>query len=34
MIKAVKYIYKYMYKGHDRIAMNFNANSDVEDVDE
>ena len=33
-IKAVKYLYKYVYKGHDRITMNINLSDNVEEVDE
>ncbi|KAL5581039.1 hypothetical protein UlMin_013481 [Ulmus minor] len=34
-IKAVKYLYKYVYKGHDRISFSVNPNDDgVVDIDE
>ncbi|KAK9111586.1 hypothetical protein Scep_019105 [Stephania cephalantha] len=33
-IKAVKYMYKYIYKGHDRIAIRCTDNNDNADIDE
>ena len=34
-IKPVKYLYKYVYKGHDRISFSVNPNdNDVVDIDE
>ncbi|KAK9750512.1 hypothetical protein RND81_02G202000 [Saponaria officinalis] len=33
-IQAVKYLYKYVYKGHDRISFNIPAEADVKLVDE
>ena len=31
---AVKYLYKYIYKGHDRIAFHINSNNNEKDIDE
>ncbi|RCV21779.1 hypothetical protein SETIT_4G164800v2 [Setaria italica] len=33
-IKAVKYLYKYIYKGHDRASVCVNGTSEKEDIDE
>ncbi|KAL5556293.1 hypothetical protein UlMin_038529 [Ulmus minor] len=33
-IKAVKYLYKYVYKGYDRISFCINAKDDIIDIDE
>ncbi|KAL5571471.1 hypothetical protein UlMin_021068 [Ulmus minor] len=33
-VKAVKYLYKYIYKGHDRIAFHINYNNNKKDIDE
>ena len=33
-IKAVKYLYKYIYKGHDRVAFNINYQEDSDNIDE
>ncbi|KAL5543450.1 hypothetical protein UlMin_007234 [Ulmus minor] len=33
-VKAVKYLYKYIYKGHDRIAFHINSNNNEKDIDE
>ncbi|KAH7546811.1 hypothetical protein FEM48_Zijuj01G0240700 [Ziziphus jujuba var. spinosa] len=33
-IKAVKYLYKYIYKGHDKVAMNIKSFKNDEDIDE
>ncbi|KAL5537409.1 hypothetical protein UlMin_045836 [Ulmus minor] len=33
-IKTVKYLYKYIYKGHDRIAFHINSNNNKKDIDE
>lgn len=33
-VKAVKYLYKYIYKGHDRIAIHINPDDDTNDIDE
>nr|XP_048324704.1 uncharacterized protein LOC125421033 [Ziziphus jujuba var. spinosa] len=33
-IKAVKYLYKYIYKGHDKVAMNIKSFKNGEDIDE
>ncbi|KAL5560737.1 hypothetical protein UlMin_036948 [Ulmus minor] len=33
-IKAVKYLYKYIYKGHDRIAFHINSKNNKKDIDE
>ncbi|KAL5572066.1 hypothetical protein UlMin_021663 [Ulmus minor] len=33
-VKAVKYLYKYIYKGHDRIAFHINTDNDTNNVDE
>ncbi|KAH7546258.1 hypothetical protein FEM48_Zijuj01G0181200 [Ziziphus jujuba var. spinosa] len=33
-IKAVKYLYKYIYKGHDKVAMNIKSFKNNEDIDE
>ncbi|KAL5565200.1 hypothetical protein UlMin_028364 [Ulmus minor] len=33
-VKAVKYLYKYIYKGHDRIAFHINSNNSEKDIDE
>ncbi|KAL5569790.1 hypothetical protein UlMin_026365 [Ulmus minor] len=32
-VKAVKYLYKYIYKGHDRIAFHINSNKNEKDID-
>ncbi|XP_074314477.1 uncharacterized protein LOC141649693 [Silene latifolia] len=34
MIKAVKYLYKYVYKGHDQISIALTDNNNVEAIDE
>ncbi|KAL5550911.1 hypothetical protein UlMin_001087 [Ulmus minor] len=34
IFKAVKYLYKYIYKGHDRIAFHINSNNNEKDIDE
>jgi hypothetical protein len=33
-IKAVKYLYKYIYKGHDRVAFNIISEHTSQDIDE
>ncbi|XP_041007529.1 uncharacterized protein LOC121252111 [Juglans microcarpa x Juglans regia] len=33
-IKAVKYLYKYIYKGHDRVAFNLIPGQNIQDIDE
>ncbi|KAL5564428.1 hypothetical protein UlMin_027592 [Ulmus minor] len=33
-VKAVKYLYKYIYKGHDRITFHINSNNNEKDIDE
>lgn len=33
-VKSVKYIYKYIYKGHDRIGLNLSSESNIDRVDE
>ncbi|XP_019179003.1 PREDICTED: uncharacterized protein LOC109174202 [Ipomoea nil] len=33
-IKCVKYIYKYIYKGHDRVAFNLSSGEEIIDFDE
>ncbi|KAL5542376.1 hypothetical protein UlMin_010086 [Ulmus minor] len=33
-VKAVKYLYKYIYKGHDRISFHINSNNSEKDIDE
>ncbi|KAL5575313.1 hypothetical protein UlMin_017012 [Ulmus minor] len=33
-VKAVKYLYKYIYKGHDRIAFPINTDNDTNNIDE
>lgn len=33
-IKAVKYLYKYVYKGHDKISVSVVPNSEVQVIDE
>ncbi|KAL5558339.1 hypothetical protein UlMin_034550 [Ulmus minor] len=33
-VKAVKYLYKYIYKGHDRITFHINSNNTEKDIDE
>ncbi|XP_060667916.1 uncharacterized protein LOC132799625 [Ziziphus jujuba] len=33
-IKTVKYLYKYIYKGHDKVAMNIKSFKNDEDIDE
>ncbi|KAL5579704.1 hypothetical protein UlMin_012146 [Ulmus minor] len=34
IFKAVKYLYKYIYKGRDRIAFHINSNNSKKDIDE
>lgn len=31
-VTAVKYLYKYIYKGHDRVAVNLSQNDDDDNV--
>ncbi|KAL5542818.1 hypothetical protein UlMin_010528 [Ulmus minor] len=33
-VKVVKYLYKYIYKGHDRIAFHIDSNNTEKDIDE
>ncbi|KAL5539169.1 hypothetical protein UlMin_042948 [Ulmus minor] len=33
-VKAVKYLYKYIYKGHGRITFHINSNNNEKDIDE
>ena len=33
-IKAVKYLYKYIYKGYDRVAFHIVGDEDISDIDE
>ena len=33
-IKAVKYFYKYIYKGHDRVAFHVSCGDNSQDIDE
>ncbi|XP_035541237.1 uncharacterized protein LOC118344509 [Juglans regia] len=33
-IKAIKYLYKYIYKGHDRVAFNLIPGQNIQDIDE
>lgn len=33
-VKVVKYLYKYVYKGHDRITFSMNGNEQDVDIDE
>ncbi|XP_030479392.1 uncharacterized protein LOC115696639 [Cannabis sativa] len=33
-VKAVKYLYKYIYKGHDRVAFNLSSEESINEVDE
>ena len=33
-VQAVKYLYKYVYKGHDRVSFNIGNSDDITPIDE